>query len=415
MKHRLAVAYDTDSSSPMEIVAALGELCDFVWIIDGSGPLGAMARLLPRLGTVVDIDGLAPDAAIAAAGAAEPDGIVAFTDSQLATGSTIAAGLGLRFNSPTVTKRFLDKYEQRAALKAAGIPVPGVVVIPPDASAAQIATLIADIQFPAVLKLRRGYGSRDMYHVANADQLRQLLAPDDGEHVAAPEEYVLEEYIPDTPQTDTAFADYVSVESAVVNAQPRHLAITGKTGWRSRTGRRATSCRAAYPATRKRPSPSSPTRVVAALGVEYGCMHTEIKLTPDGPRVIEANARVGGGGIENIFGMAYGQSLMQFSAMTALGIELPPAVEPAADSTAYQLFVQPPFAAHRLTKIDGIDAVSALPGVEQIAFNRQVGEAIDWRTGSQGYVCSIRGTTTDREGLRAVREQILEALRLDYS
>ena len=85
MKHRLAVAYDTDSSSPMEIVAALGELCDFVWIIDGSGPLGAMARLLPRLGTVVDIDGLAPDAAIAAAGAAEPDGIVAFTDSQLAT------------------------------------------------------------------------------------------------------------------------------------------------------------------------------------------------------------------------------------------------------------------------------------------------------------------------------------------
>ena len=113
--------------------------------------------------------------------------------------------------------------------------------------------------------------------------------------------------------------------------------------------------------------------------------------------------------------MAYGQSLMQFSAMTALGIELPPVVEPPADSTAYQLFVQPPFAAHRLTKIDGIDAVSALPGVEQIAFNRQVGEAIDWRTGSQGYVCSIRGTTTDREGLRAVREQILEALRLDYS
>jgi biotin carboxylase len=374
-----------------------------------------MARLLPRLGTVVDVDGLAPDAAIAAAGVAEPDGIVAFTDSQLATGSTIAAGLGLRFNSPSVTERFLDKYEQRRALKAAGIPVPGVVAISPDASAAQIAALTVDIAFPAVLKLRRGYGSRDMYHVANAEQLRQLLAPDAGDRVAAPEEYVLEEYIPDAPQTDTAFADYVSVESVVVNAQPRHLAITGKTRMAEPYRETGNFMPSGLPRDEEAAVYELATRVVAALGVEYGCMHTEIKLTADGPRVIEANARVGGGGIENIFGMAYGQSLMQFSAMTALGIELPPAVEPPADWLAYQLFVQPPFAAHRLTKIDGIDAVSALPGVEQIAFNRQVGEAIDWRTGSQGYVCSIRGTTTDREGLRAVREQILAALRLDYS
>ena len=75
----------------MEIVAALGELRDFVWIIDGSGPLGAMARLLPRLGTVVDIDGLAPDAAIAAA---EPPSRTASLPSPTASlyGSTIAAG-----------------------------------------------------------------------------------------------------------------------------------------------------------------------------------------------------------------------------------------------------------------------------------------------------------------------------------
>jgi hypothetical protein len=101
--------------------------------------------------------------------------------------------------------------------------------------------------------------------------------------------------------------------------------------------------------------------------------------------------------------------------MTALGVDLPPKVEPPAGSMAYQLFVQPPLAAKRLTAIDGVDDVSALPGVEQISFNREVGEEIDWRTGSQGYVCSIRGTTSDREGLRAVRDQILEALRLDYS
>ena len=62
--------------------------------------------------------------------AAEPEGIVAFADSQLATASDIAAALGLRFNPPAVTARFLDKFEQRAALQTAGIPVPGIALLP---------------------------------------------------------------------------------------------------------------------------------------------------------------------------------------------------------------------------------------------------------------------------------------------
>ena len=33
---------------------------------------------------------------------------------------------------------------------------------------------------------------------------------------------------------------------------------------------------------------------IKALGVRVGFLHTEIKLTPDGPRIIEVNGRLGG-------------------------------------------------------------------------------------------------------------------------
>src|SRR5690242_8974217 len=138
----------------MEIVGALGDTCDLIWVIDSERPLGALGRLLPRLGTVVDRAGLSPAETIAAVRAAEPEGVVAFTDSQLATASMIADGLGLRFNPPDVTARFLDKFQQRAALQAAGIPVPRIAVLPADATAAQLLELTARITYPAVLKPR---------------------------------------------------------------------------------------------------------------------------------------------------------------------------------------------------------------------------------------------------------------------
>ena len=190
----------------------------------------------------------------------------------------------------------------------------------------------------------------------------QLLAPANGERVAVAEEYVLEEYLADAGIVgDDAFGDYVSIESAVAAGVAHHLAVTGKF--------------ALDPPYRETgnfmPSglgPADEAAVVAladdairALGVQYGALHTEIKLTPDGPRIIELNARVGGGGIENIFGMAYGHSLQRIFAMTVLGIELP-VIERQSDRTAYQLFVQCPLAAHRLVGIGGTDEVAALPG-----------------------------------------------------
>jgi len=416
LKHRLAVAYDAESSSPIEIITAVGELCDLIWVVDSSQSLGPMSALLPRLGTMVDLAGLAPEDAVAAVARATPGGIVAFTDSRLPTASMIAAGLGLRFNRPEVTRLFLDKHEQRSALREAGVVVPEFVAIPPRASPEAISALAGAVAFPAVLKPVRGSGSRDTYHVDSADRLVQILATALAEPAGAGEEYLLEEYLPDLETgAQPAFGDYVSVESVVAGAAPRHLAVTGKFPLEAPYRETGNFMPSLLAPDAEAAVTALAGQALAALGVECGCFHTEIKLTPAGPRIIEVNARVGGGGIEDIFVMSYGESLRRVAALAALGLPVPSDIVSRHDGIAYQLFVQPPVTAYRLTRIDGLGEVGGLAGVVDVTVNCRVGDAVDWRRGSQGYVVTIRGSVADRDALQRVRTRIQELLVLEYA
>ncbi len=57
---------------------------------------------------------------------------------------------------------------------------------------------------------------------------------------------------------------------------------------------------------------------LGAIGVKTGAFHTEIKLTPDGPWVIEVNGRIGGGVPEMLL-KASGVSLFELAMHVALG------------------------------------------------------------------------------------------------
>jgi hypothetical protein len=101
--------------------------------------------------------------------------------------------------------------------------------------------------------------------------------------------------------------------------------------------------------------------------------------------------------------------------LAALGIEPPDAIELERDAVAYQLFVQPPITARRLVRMEGLDEISALPGVAQLSPRCHVGDETDWRQGSGGYVLSVRGSVPDHDALRRMRERILELLVVEYA
>lgn len=409
---RLAYVYHPRSFPTMSLVEAARGLCELLWIVDTSNEeTGAMVRLLKRFGLTVDIAGLTVDEAAAVVAQYEPHGILTLADANLTLTAGLASRIDRPFASPTTAERFTDKHAQRDALAAADLAVPRHWIINDAEFDESWRTIELEATFPAVLKPRRGEGSRDTLPVASLDELRTLVDQHRSEDPSR--DFVLEEYIADTADgaAGEGFANYVSVESFVRHGEVVHLAITGRMP-------------PAFPFRETgffMPSALSPhdasavldlaTRAARALGVTLGCLHTEIKLTPDGPVVIEVNGRIGGGVPE----MLMAATDVDFIAI-AMRLALEEVIEvgplPLAQLVAYLFYVQAPVGLHNVTSVEGLDELREFPGVRDIILNRGPGQLVDWREGNHGHVFSVFGTAVDLGGVHDVEHAIRSITRI---
>ena len=400
----------------MELLSALRDVCDIVWIVDAGDPsLGPMARLLPRSGTVVDTGGRATADVVDELRDHRVDGVVAFTDRQLRTVATIGAALGVDGNPVDVVDRLNDKYLQRSAFEAAEIAGPRFRRIPPTADGAAAVALVADLSFPIVLKPLQGDSSRDVVSLPDTGALADHLARMPAEERA---ELIAEEYLLDRHDGTTAgLGSYVSVESMARDGQIVPLAVTGK--FPLVEPFREAGNFMPHPLDEADAATVIELSIAAAqaLGVRSGALHTEIKLTPDGPRVIEVNGRIGGGAIDPLFTRRFGRSLTELAALVALGQDVDlPTEAPAAwtGPFSYEYFAQPPTSATGLRAFGGLGAVVGTAGAEELTVNKSPGDHLDWRKGSQGYVLRVTGTAADLATLVSVPTEILAAAAIEY-
>ena len=245
------------------------------------------------MGTLVDVAGLTPHEMAEVIRPTNPTGVVAFNDRTIGPMAAIGPTLDLEFHSPDVALRLTDKLHQRQALASASVPVPAFWELPFGMSEAEAVDRTASVILPAVLKPRTGDGSRNVHYVHSVGQLVELIttAPTPGQDG---EGWLLERYLEGPTRPVSRFADVVSVESFVWEGTLHHLTVTGRFAF-AEPFRETGSVL---------PSDLSPDDVgaaeevasaaVDALGIRFGCQHTEVKFTPDGPVVVEVNGRVGG-------------------------------------------------------------------------------------------------------------------------
>jgi len=408
---KLAVAYDITATAPMDLAARLAARCEIVWVTDLSDEaLGPMRRLLPRLGAVVDtaersIADVADDVSRCAV-----QGVAAFCDPQLRVAARLAAELGLPGNSVDVVRHLDDKFAQRQRLAAGGVAGPRFAVVPPGDSAA-VDAAIAAVPTPAVIKPVRGDSSRDVVAVADADAARQVLSGADGD-------MIIEEYLRDgVDVVATGMGSYVSVEAVVQFGEPIPLAVTGKFPLAEPFRESGNFMPHPLDADLAAEVLELGSAAARALGVENGALHVEVKLTPDGPRVIEVNGRVGGGAIDALFARRHGVSLTELAVDVALGRPLDVSAEVPVTSAGpfdYEFFAQPPLSARALRSIAGSDRIVGVAGAVEAAANRAPGDTLDWRNGSQGYVLRVSGRADDLAGVLAAPAAILAAANIQY-
>jgi hypothetical protein len=151
---------------------------------------------------------------------------------------------------------------------------------------------------------------------------------------------------------------------------------------------------------------------LAALGVTTGMTHTEVKLTPAGPRVIEVNGRLGGY-VADIVRRARGLDLVRVALAESLGLPPGPA-RPGYARHAFQYFLLPPAGAVRLRRMAGVPELRRVPGIQLVEMFATPGDAVDWRDGTLSYLGIVHGSAHSHAGILHLAGLVEELFAAEY-
>jgi biotin carboxylase len=408
----VALGYEPCCAPAMQLVEAAAGLCDLLWMIDTAVPMrGEMAEFLNRFGPVVDLEGMSTEQAVKTLANWEPAGITTYLDAGMVELARVAEGLGLPFHSPATAAALTDKAQQRRALADAGLDMPPCHLVRPDQSEPELLAVEAEVGWPAVLKPRSSQGSRYTFLARDGAELKKLL---DTLGPGRPD-MVLEGYLADDPaRAGDPYAGYVSVESVVADGAISHLALTGRFPPAENFRETGFFIPAALDAGSRSAVLDLATRAIDALGVRTGCLHTEVKFTPDGPRIIEVNGRMGGG-VPEMLERAAGVSLLDLTLRVALGEPVSVDGPVATDRIGYRFFLQPPTVSATVTAIEGINDFSDHAGVDTVSVHQRPGAALDWRDGSYNHIVAVVGSTDDEEQLQAAYRLLHQEVTVTYT
>jgi biotin carboxylase len=325
------------------------------------------------------------------AGAERVDGLIApGIDWPVAIAARVAERLGLPHPlSPETAVLSTSKLRQRERFAQAGVPQPAFEVC---AGAAEAAEAAGRIGFPCVVKAPDRQGQRGLTLVQSADEVAEAVKT----ALAASRSATLlvEQHVPGREITVNAF-------SSGGHYQP--LTVTD----------RVTAPLPAFGValTHAWPSELEPAEIGAAVeaasaaaravGIENGPSYTQVLVGPDGPRVGELAARLGGGHDAELCRVALRVDLNGAALAAALGEDVPAtSLAPVARvGGACVRFLTAP--AGVLRDVTGLEEAFALEGIRGIRVYRRPGHRFgELRRGS------------DRAGaILAVGESREEALK----
>ncbi|GIJ26031.1 carboxylase [Micromonospora qiuiae] len=253
------------------------------------------------------------------------DGVLSWDEARVYQAAAVAEALGLPTTPAKAVWRCRDKHQSRTALAAAGLPQPGFALV---GTVDQAATAAAGIGYPVVVKPRAAAASYGVALVAEPARLAEHFAFADTATVPHMPDYdqavLVEEYLA---------GPEVSVDSVVVGGRVEPLFVghkeTGYPPYFEETG---------HLVSHGDPLLSDPgfralvQDTHTALGFTNGWTHAEFKLTPDGPKVIEVNARLGGDLIPYLGMVASGLNPGLIAAAVACGRD--PLIEATRDLVA---------------------------------------------------------------------------------
>ncbi len=138
-------------------------------------------------------------------------------------------------------------------------------------------------------------------------------------------------------------------------------------------------------------------RAVEALGIAEGPTYTQLRITADGPKVIEVAARLGGGHDAELCLAALGVDLNGLALSAALGEQPEPdalLVEPRVGGAATVFLVAEP---GELEAVEGIEEAEAAEGVVRVRVYRRPGFLVEELRRGSDRVGAVQAVGSSRE------------------
>ncbi|MDQ3758080.1 MAG: ATP-grasp domain-containing protein [Actinomycetota bacterium] len=290
-------------------------------------------------------------------------GITSSSEYFIAPAARVAAALGLPGPDADAIGRCRDKEAQRNVLAEARVPIPRFAAASTPEEAVKAAE---DIGLPVVLKPVAGSGSVGVRLCESADEVRAhagaLLATTVNERgIPIPARLLVEELALGPECSAEVFS------GRTVGVVRKHL---GEAPWFVETGH---DFPAPFPADDIHAVASCARDAAEALGLGFGPIHAELRLTSRGPRVIEVNPRLAGGNIPELVRHASGVDLVTEAVRLVVG------GRPHLDATrrrhgALRFLLAP--RAGTLHAVNGIEEAAAVDGVVEVRVTKQPGDAL---------------------------------------
>jgi biotin carboxylase len=346
----------------------------------GSAQLGLLeaARTRGLFTIAVDRDPAAPGFALAdrraiistedergierLAAAERIDGVIApGIDWPVGIAARVAAKLGLAHPlEPATAGLAVSKARQRERFDAAGVPQPRwwLVLEPAD-----------DLPLPSIVKAPDRQGQRGLSVIRGEEELATAI---EAAIAASRNGAALVEEVVEGPElTVNAFsidgAFHALTVTDRITAEPPAFGVALAHVWPSEAGTGA--------------AVDVARRAVEALGIRNGPTYTQLRVGPDGPKVMELAARLGGGHDAELCEAALGVDLNRLALAAALGEEIrrpEPAARVGGACTAF--LVPPP---GELLSLEGVEEAQRSDGVERVRLYRRPGFRFgDFRVGA---------------------------------
>jgi biotin carboxylase len=306
-------------------------------------------------------------------------GILSSSEYYIHACAMVAKTRGLHGPDPQAVETTRHKDRMRTALRQAGLRTPKFLTVK---AGDDITKKISELSFPVVVKPAAGSGSEQVLlcrtpEEAQAQIQKILLIKQNMRAQTLPNYVMVEEFISGPEFSVEICCTPKPVAIAVIS---KHL---GPAPFFVETGH---DVPAALTDEQRQACIDEAIGAVRALGLNFGCLHIELRLAPQGPTIIEVNPRLAGGMLPTLVEYVYGIDLIEFQIESACGTLRVPAIPEQPLCHASIRFLIPPKDG-TLDRVENLETVRAMPGVKEVSVNARL----------KGFR-TLQGDFTDRIG-----------------